>query len=188
MTIEYGDEAGDMWGIYIVPKATGEVRDPINIFWQGPTPKTFKWEKWGQGIYVYYHPLLAVSRGSRAEGAREVSGFLHRFLDDAKKSFTAEELRDAADQFFQAHPDFDGVVPPDQWPSIFKHRIKAIGRPGFVMVSADRNGKKSMTIEYAGSFFQVGVYIMPKDDAEIQSDLRTKYLKWEQGIYVYYSP
>src|SRR5437762_339994 len=93
---------------------------------------------------------------------------------------------EAADRFFEANPDFHGFLEGDQWPAIFKEHREKLHSPIFIRVT-NSDGKMVMMVEYKGSFWFQGIYIGPKDEPEIKNypDSRSKYLNWEQGIYVY---
>jgi len=95
-------------------------------------------------------------------------------------------LRQAADRFLAANPDFHGFLEGDQWPEIFKIRREKLHSPTFIRV-ANSDERKVMMVEYKGSFWFQGIYIGPTNEREIRNDpdSRSKYLKWEQGIYVY---
>ena len=146
--------------------------------------------KWEEGIYLSYFSFDATSQDDPTERARRLSARLEDFLETVKKSFTAKELRQAADQFFQVHPDFDDFVEGRQWPPIFKLKRGSLPRPTFVQVSKDSDGRQCMMVEFAGSFWLQGIWIGPADAVDLQTHprARTKHLKWEQGIYVYYCP
>ena len=103
-----------------------------------------------------------------------------------KESFKPQELREAADRFFEANPDFHGFLEGDQWPEIFKIRREKLLFPTFIRVT-NSDGRKIMMAEYKGSVWFQGIYIGPKDEPEWKKDpdSRGKYLNWEQGIYVY---
>jgi len=187
ITIDYGDKAWNVMAVLIGPADTAETPDP----WSGVPPSEFyRRVKWGPGIYVFYAVLPPATPSYLAQQSQRNLAHRQDFLEHVKKSFTAQELREAADQFFQAHPDFEGFVEGKDWPEVFKLKKEAIGRPTFVSVAKDSEGRRGMMVEFAGSFWLEGILIEPPDKAEMQShlDSRTKFLKWEQGIYVYYSP
>lgn len=146
--------------------------------------------KWAECVYLCYLSFDATSQGDSTDRAQQAPAHLQDFFAIVKESFTVEELRQAADQFFEAHPDFNDFVEGRQWPAIFKLKRGAIGRPTFVNVVNDSDGRQSMMVEFAGGFWLAGILIRPADAVEMRTDpgARTKYIKWEQGIYVYYCP
>ena len=112
---------------------------------------------------------------------------LARFFDDVKKSYSAKELRNAADEFFNTNPDCEGFVSTNLWPAMFSRPTELLDRPTYIFASRLQNGTQSIMIEYGGSQWLRGIYIRSSGELEIPRDPRARIerLKWDQGIYVY---
>ena len=182
MMISY---SGDSWmgGLNIGSVDEGEMRVDM------PGLESH-YSKWGEGVYVFFMSNETAGQGGHSDKRDPELGDLRTFLEVVKKAYTPQELREAADGYFQAHPDFNGFVTGKDWPEVFKLKKEMIGRPTFVSVAEDSVGRRGMMVEFAGGFWLEGILIEPSDKVEMQNHLgsRTKFLKWEQGIYVYYSP
>jgi hypothetical protein len=128
---------------------------------------------------------LAALRAA-AERAKD-KPLLPSFLEDVKKSYSPTELRAAADQLLRDSPDAETFIPGKLWPPLLRRPKGKLSRPSHVMVL--RPGRTVM-IEYAGSFFLLGIYIQQPDAGELAEspNSKTKFLRWEDGIYVYYCP
>jgi len=179
LSVAYGGISANMRGIFVVPVTEAEVTN----LWPWIPSEFFKWARWGQGVYVY---SVSAPPFDPAQRRQKISADLESFLALVKASFKTQELREAADGFFAANPDFDGFLKGDQWPEMFKVRRDNLHFPTFIRVT-NSNGRKEMMVEYKGSFWFQGICIRPTGESEVRNDpdSRSKYLKWEQGISVY---
>lgn len=129
------------------------------------------------------------SQFSRSERTPTTSPALLSFFDDVKESYSASELRETADHFLEAHPDIEGFVPTNLWPATLKAPKGKLNQPTFIFVSRLSNGKQGMMIEFAGSPWMRGIYVLSQSKPELQRDPRgrVEYLKWDEGVYVYFT-
>src|SRR5689334_1714491 len=124
MMISY---SGDSWmgGLNIGSVDEGEMRvDMLGL--------ESHYSKWGEGVYVFFMSNETAGQGGHSDKRDPELGDLRTFLEVVKKAYTPQELREAADGYFQAHPDFNGFVAGKDWPEVFKLKKEMIGRPTFV--------------------------------------------------------
>jgi len=138
-------------------------------------------------------PATVTQQGEHTEESPKVPPTFEGFFDALKKSFAVEELRAAADRFFQAHPTIDRAVTRDQWPEIFRLAREGLNQPARVDANVPYPGMWTLSVEYGGSSANKrGIFIVPTAEAEVTNlwswmpSEFFKWAKWGQGVYVYY--